>query len=324
MGLLDVFKVFKRGSDVVRNNKQVTFYNWHEHHYPFAKVIFSNIIDILIDICNDVEYINTKGLVSSLFIDFKRFFDVYGKTVMSHLFHNGYEVIGYSRTMHTDGLCRLRILTLDEYRQFQGSDGILRVIASDPNTDVFVMKSSTYQVYNCSDYQLLLPWLIYLDNCMNASNTSASRLGNLLVMTPKSDGTGAVMLKKDREQAERYIQENYGPLANQKQVLLLGQAMETHTINLAAMDTQMANKIRIAILSICDRVKVPANQVAIIDAGTSKAFANGSEMQQGDFAKYQSFERLLYQTFGILSEAMGLDLEYTIHNKPQVPTTDGI
>lgn len=316
MGLLDVFKIFRRGSNVVSDNKQYGYYQWHEHHYPFAKVIFDNIIDLLIDICNDVEYVNTKGLRPSLFVDFKRFFDVYGKIVMSHLFHNGFEVIGFSNTMRADGLCRLRIMSQNEYHSYQGSDGVMRAIANDPGSDVFVMKSSTFQVYNVSDFELLMPWLIYLDNSMNASNTSASRLGNLLIMSPKINGVGGVMLKKDREETEKYIQTNYGPLANQKQVLLIGQAMETSVINLAAMDTQMQNKLRTAILAICDRVKVPANQVSIIDANSSKSFANGSEMEKGDLQKYKSFERMLYQSFGILSEAMGLDLEYTIHNKP--------
>lgn len=324
MRFLDFFKIFRRGSDIVRSTRHVSFADWHEHRHAFAKVIFDNIIDILIDICNDVEYVNTKNINTSLFLDFKRFFDVFGKTVMAHVFHNGYEVIGYSKTMYRDGLCRLRILNIDEYHQTQTSNGVLHVIPNSTDTDVFVMKSSTFQTYGVSDYQILMPWLVYLDNCMNASNTSASRLGNLLVMTPRATESVGVMSKKQREEAETYIQENYGPLATQKQVLLLGQSMDTHIVNLAAMDTQVTNKIKMAILAICDRIKVPANQVSIIDASTAKAFANGSELLQGDFAKYQSFERLLYQTFGILAEAMGLDIDYTIKNKPNIQNEVGI
>lgn len=319
MGFRDVLRIFRRGSDIVQNNKQVMFYNWHEHRYTFAKVIFDNIIDILVDICNDVEYVNLHNIRASLFVDFKRFFDVFGKVVMNHIFYNGFEVIGYSKTMYEDGLCRLRILTIDEYTRYQGSDGIMRAVPNEPGMEAFVMKSPTFMVHGQSDYQLLMPWLIYLDNCMNASNTSASRLGNLLIMTPKGGEAGAgVLIRKDREEAEKYIQENYGPLSKQKQVMVLGQAMDTQIVNLSAMDTQVTNKIRTAILAICDRIKVPANQVSIIDASTSKAFANGTELKQGDIAKYQSFERLLYQTFGILAEAMGLNVDYVLHNKPIV------
>ena len=66
----------------------------------------------------------------------------------------------------------------------------------------------------------------------------------------------------------------------------------------------------------CDRVKVPANQVAIIDANSSKTLSNGTELREGDYNKYQSFERLLNHTFVRLAEEMGMDLTYTIYNKP--------
>ena len=71
-----------------------------------------------------------------------------------------------------------------------------------------------------------------------------------------------------------------------------------------------------AVLAICDRMKVPANQVAIIDANSSKSLSNGSELREGDFNKYQSFERLLNRTFVQMAQAYGMTVDYTIYNKP--------
>lgn len=325
MKIADIIsRIFRRGSNIIEKHHPGLYNTWYEHRQPFAKIVFNNIIDLLIDICNDVEYINSSSTATSLFLDFKRFFDVYGKIVLTHIFYNGFEVIGYSKDFRNIGFCHLRILTPDEYSSHTTPKGDTIVIPHDPDTDVFIMKSTTFDVFKTSDYVLLKPWLAYLDNCMNASNTSASRLGSILIMSPQPSQANMGMInKQQRENMEQYILDNYGPLANQKQILVLGQSMKTETISLANLDTNIQDKIRMAILVICDRIKVPANQVSIIDANTSKSLANGSEMRQGDLQKYQSFERLLYQTFGVLSEAMGLDVNYMIHNKPTATTGNG-
>jgi hypothetical protein len=45
--------------------------------------------------------------------------------------------------------------------------------------------------------------------------------------------------------------------------------------------------------------------------------SNGGELKEGDFAKYQTFERLLNKTFIALANAMLLKVDYQIYNKPQ-------
>ena len=54
-----------------------------------------------------------------------------------------------------------------------------------------------------------------------------------------------------------------------------------------------------------------------LQALRSQTLANGTELREGDYNKYQSFERLLNHTFVRLAEEMGMDLTYTIYNKPQ-------
>ena len=75
---------------------------------------------------------------------------------------------------------------------------------------------------------------------------------------------------------------------------------------------------------IADRVKVPANQIGLIDAMSSKSLANGTELREGDYNKYQSFERLLNETFIEMASFYGVDFDYAIYNKPIRQTQQGI
>jgi hypothetical protein len=99
-------------------------------------------------------------------------------------------------------------------------------------------------------------------------------------------------------------------------MMILPRGMHFQVIGMDGIDRKLTEKVKTCVLAICDRVKVPANQVAIIDANSGKTLANGTELREGDYNKYQSFERLLNHTFVRLADEMGMDLTYTIYNKP--------
>ena len=69
-----------------------------------------------------------------------------------------------------------------------------------------------------------------------------------------------------------------------------------------------------AVKIICDRIKVPANQVALINA--SSGFSNGTELREGEIAKYRSFRRFLNATLYDFAAEIGLQVDYTIENEP--------
>jgi hypothetical protein len=92
--------------------------------------------------------------------------------------------------------------------------------------------------------------------------------------------------------------------------------MNVQTLSLASMDLKVSEKVKIAILAIAGKIKVPANQVPLIDAMSSKSLSNGGELREGDFNKYQTFERLLNKTFIRFAEELRLQVDYTIYNKP--------
>ena len=72
------------------------------------------------------------------------------------------------------------------------------------------------------------------------------------------------------------------------------------------------------ILAIADSIKVPANQIAIIDSDNSRSLSNGSELRVGDAQKYKSFRRFLNATFWLFAKDLGLgDIDYVIAGEPQ-------
>ena len=281
----------------------------------FANAIFYNICDLLTDISAAVEFKYKRGDLE-LFAGFKVFFDAWGKYVLNALFKNGYVVIGRRKNDTW-----FRVLNENEYN-LNTNNGILQAQPYDKDIDVYVMRSQTMMLEGKSDRDVLMPFLKYLDNVLNGSNTVSERMGAMVVMSPQQASgvpVPTILTEKDKERIEKEIggkDSKYGYLRNQKSMLLLPNAMNIQTINLAGLDNRMQEKVRTAILAICDRIKVPANQVAIIDANSSKTLANGSELREGDLTKYRNFRRLLNVTFYKMAVDLGLDVDYVIENEP--------
>ena len=189
----------------------------------------------------------------------------------------------------------------------------------NPKLQIYVMRSETFQLTGMSDKALLNGYLTYLDNILNSSNTVTARLGAMIMASPLQSNNPApdILLPEEVAELEKNTSENYGSLKTQKQIQVWGRPMKFDTVSLSSIDNKMTEK-KTCVLAIADRIKVPANQIALIDALSSKAFANGSEMLQGDFAKYQSFERLLNCTFVRMAQYVGLRVDYKIYNKPEV------
>lgn len=280
---------------------------------PFARLVFANICDILADLGNDVELTNNGTQDTMRFVYFKQFYERNFHKVFHLLWQQGYAVIG------TDGL-RFSLLTPREYTTYTDENGNILFSPYDKTIEVYIMESDTYSVYGLSDEQLCKPALDYIDSVLNASHTIMERLGAFIVATPKSAGgatMSAVLSEKEKKDLEKEIRERYGAKNDQSQILILPNEMDFKTMSLATLDTQTNERLTAGVCMICDRIGVPANQVAMIDTHSSKALANGSELREGDFNKYQSFERMLEHTFIHMADVMGLKIDYTIYNKPE-------
>lgn len=286
---------------------------------PYADVIFYNICDLLTDICSAVTFTNQSGYNMELFAGFKIFFDEYGKYVLNALFKHGYVAIG-RRRLSTGLDTRLWVMGRNEYTTNTTSDSRLIVLPNDPNVEVYVMSSQTMMLEGKSDKEMLRPFLRLLDNVLNGANTISERLGSTIIMSPQQASgmpMPTILTKAEKEEMEKELGDKYGYLRNQRSVMILPSPMNVQTINLAGLDNRMIEKVKTAILAICDRIKVPANQVGIIDANSNRAFANGSELREGDIIKYRNFRRLLNQTFFRMAEDLGLQVDYLIENEPK-------
>ena len=228
----------------------------------------------------------------------------------------GSAVIGWKKI--GDGF-RFWQMSKDEYTLTTKEDETI-VKPHDKDANYYVLKSPTYEAIGKSDKLLCAPYIKYLDNILNGSSTIASRLGTFVIgspTTPNNAPAAVVLSKQQKDELEKQIQNEYGSLSRQKQVMLLPNGMQWQVINLAGLDNKTAEKARLAILAICDRVKVPANQVAIIDANSSKSLSNGTELREGDMAKYRSFRRLLNATLYDFAVEIGLSVDYRIENEPK-------
>ena len=115
---------------------------------------------------------------------------------------------------------------------------------------------------------------------------------------------------------EKEIAKEYGLLNKQRQIMLLPRGMKFQTVSLTNIDQKLTERVRMAVELIADRIKVPASQIAVIDATAGKSLSNGGEVHEGDRLKYNTYERLLNKTFVMFAQALGIRVTYTIYNKP--------
>lgn len=285
---------------------------------PFGELVFQNIVEMLTDLDNDVTFhlLSERGMMT--FSEFVRFFNDEGEAALWRVYRHGYAVIGYKWDDNQDYVIAMRLLDPDEWRQDQ-YDGDTYISPVDPTWRVYVMKSPTYRVKGISDYDLCRPAVEFLDNTLNASNTSVKKLGAFVVASPEtpSGAPSKVVLHEDDKKAmEEEISKEYGLLNRQRQIMLLPQGMKFQTLSLTNIDNKLTERVRMAVELIADRIKVPASQIAVIDASAGKSLSNGGEVHEGDRLKYNTYERLLNKTFVMFAQALGIRVTYTIYNKP--------
>lgn len=308
-------RIFTRGQRITKTYGITS--GIYEQRFAFADTIFLNIVELLTDLSADVTFTCAKP--DSRFTAFVQFFRVSGKVALTKVYLNGYVVIGH--TSAGEGALvshHFFLMGSNDYIKNEDSSEI-SFTPKNPDVELYVMRSSTFAVSGKSDKQLCQPFLEYIDNALNASNTVSARLGAVVVASPKNVSTApapVVLSKEAKEQLEKEIGDNYGALREQKQIMVLPREMSFQVVSLATLDQHTQDKVKTAILAIADRIKVPANQVGMIDANSSKSLANGTELREGDYNKYQSFERLLDQTFVLMAHDLGLSVDYTIYNKP--------
>ena len=296
---------------------------------PFGELVFQNVVEMLTDLNNDVTWVNNTERNAMTFAEFKRFFNDEGEAALWRVYRYGFAVIGYKWDKDSDPnrkLTAIRLLDKEEWRkvQFQG-DTFIRPV--DPLWHCYVMKSPTYRVKAVGDWDICRPAIELIDNTLNATNTSVKKMGAFVVASPETAAgapTPAKLSPEDKKDMETEMSKEYGLLSKQRQIMLLPRGMNFQTISLTNIDNKLTERVRMAVELIADRLKVPASQIAVIDASAGKSLANGGEVHEGDRLKYKTYERLLNKTFVMLATSLGLNVTYTIYNKPADAVTGEI
>lgn len=315
MRIIDEIKkrFFNAGTVLFWNRAGMSFRDWGMCRYSFAAVLWYNICDILTDILEDVKISGTNPAQVQQVAAFRAFVYAWGKSILQKLFDDGFVVIAYDREF-----LRFWILDATEYRR-ETVDGVTIIKPKDETLDAYVMKSATFVVYNKSDREMCHGFLRFLDDVLNGSATVSKRLGAVVIASPKNltnAPTATVLTEEQKKKIEKDMRDDYGALSSQSNVMVLPREMSWQTINLAGLDLRMQEKVKTAILAIVDRIKIPANQVAIIDAQSSKTLANGGEIREGDKLKYKTFRRLFERTFADMARYYGLQIDYVIDGEP--------
>ena len=310
----EIKKRFLNAGTVLSWNRATPYFrNWDMCRYSFSSLIWYNICDLLTDILEDVTITGTNGAQIAEVASFRSFMYAWGKSILQKLFDDGFVVVAYDRTF-----LRFWILDATEYRKHT-EDGVTIIEAKDETLDVYVMKSATFVVYDKSDREMCSGFLSFLDDVLNGSATVSKRLGAVVVASPKNltnAPTAIVLNEEQKKKIEKDMREDYGALSSQSNVMVLPREMSWQVINLAGLDLRMQEKVKIAILAIVDRIKIPANQVVIIDAQSNKSLANGGEIREGDKLKYKTFRRLFERTFADMARYYGLQIKYVINGEP--------
>ena len=317
MRIIDEIKRrFFHASEVLQWNRIMPYtFGWEACKHSFATLIWYNICDLLTDLIEDVQINEKAGAVNDKvkFAAFKAFVYGFGKQVLQRLFDEGFVVIGYKPML---GI----FYQMEDYEYTRITERNVTIVQPKDETVVaFVMKSATYAVYGMSDKHICKGFLNFLDDVLNGSATVSKRLGAVVIASPKnlnSAPTSVVLTDEQKKKIEEDIRKEYGALSNQSNIMLLPREMSWQTINLAGLDLKMQEKVKTAILAIVDRIKIPANQVAIIDAQSSKSLSNGSEIREGDKLKYKSFKRLFERSFMEMARDYGLQVDYIIDGEP--------
>ena len=290
----------------------------------FGTLIWLNICDLICDLIEQVRLTEDMNISDSgrvRFAAFRRLVYEYGHAIWQKILDDGFVVVGIWEEYDANGATSAyyRLLRPSEYTTQSNERNDIIVTPTIDCPRVEVVRSTTYTVKQASDLTICLNWLNYINAVMSASDACVRRLGAVVIASPKNLSnaqTFYVMTEKEKADIENQIQQEYGTMRDQKSVMVLPREMSWQTISLANLDTKLTDKMRLAILAICDRLKVPANQVAIIDANSSKSLSNGSELREGDRLKYKTAKRLFEATFVQLASNLGIRFTYIFEGEP--------
>lgn len=140
------------------------------------------------------------------------------------------------------------------------------------NTPVDVFYSTTFQLLNRTDSDVIKDIVCSLDKALNANDTIISRLGVVITAMPdmgKSDAAGILTIEEaDKKEIEKDARENYGVLKEQSQFMVFRRALKIQRIALGGSDLNIMPSIELYVKLLCDYTDIPYNRMAISGQST--------------------------------------------------------
>lgn len=260
----------------------------------YADVIVASILDIISNALKGTNW-STTSSSSRDFVCFVDFFERDYDKVVNSLFFKGYAPV----VRDADGFFRLTERT-------EGAD--------------YTFVSSDYSRYSKSTADLLRPFLSYLDDILNASNTSIKRLGVMAFLMPKSDTYGNGLTEEELDAEEKRLQTDYGILDNQKIIKVTAKDYSLGVLNIGGANLQLDSRLQSVIKTITGKIGVPYELVpAAIIGNPNQTGVYQLEAMKRLYVLVSSYAEM----FVLFAKSFGLTVEFDFPAAPKDYETQG-
>lgn len=267
-----------------------SFFTLTTEHY--APAVVSSIIDLLLGGLRGATWALNHGRTQT-FANFKVFYKTQIEAIIYRLYCDGVVYV-----VADEGGLRL---TYDE----KAADAVIR--------------SADLLAYNRSTQSLLRPILDYLDNILNAANTSIRKLGTLVLLSPAHDENGNGLTPEEARSAETAMAENYGVLDNQNIIKILSHEYKIEKIDVGGSNLSLDSRLQSAVKIICSKLRVPYELVPVAIVGNpNQTGVYQIEAQKRLFQTIRDYLQLISQ----IANQLGLDVSFDTPDAPQTYERD--
>lgn len=184
----------------------------------------------------------------------------------------------------------------------------------------YVFLSTDYKRYGKSTAQMLHPLLDYLDDILNASQTSIRRLGVMAFLMPKTDTYGNGLTAEELDDEERRLQSDYGVLSDQKVVKLMSRDYSLGTLSIGGASLQLDSRLQVVVKMIAGKMGIPYELVAAAIVGNP----NQTGVYQSEAVKRLYVTAAAYaEMFIDFAKSFGVSVDYDFPTAPKDYETAG-
>lgn len=254
----------------------------------YADAIISSIFDLLFVGLRGATWTLTKGQTKT-YAEFIYFYRNHFEEVVTRLYQNGYIFLR------------------------QSEDGTIN-FTEDVATAEVTFYSADYRIYGVTTKQIIKPICRYLDNILNACNTSIKRLGVMVMLAPKTDEYGNTLTEDELKAEELKLQRDYGILDDQRVIKLFNHSYDVTTLNIGGQGLNLENRYQTAIKIICGKLRVPYELIPSAIIGNPNQ--TGVYQKEAQKRLFQTIREYLI-TFQNIAAKFGLLVDFDTPDAPQ-------